>query len=344
MNKSALLEIGKTLSNLGKIEDTMAKFSQTLMSNIIVPYLSTVYDSHTSIEVKDNKLSLINTVVKADETNVINAIRMVLKFLITNLPQPLHVSLSSHLMQPLTMSLRLYWIEPSMLKDLNEMQSFDNETLSLRQLAEYIHESGWFGKDILLELLQSIPRLWIIRRKETALAKVRSVCSKTISSKIVAEKVELPISAESGAVDEKADHDWETDWPDDVNDEDKAGLKTNNHHAWSKSPEGLRNTKVTKLNLENKALLEPDTGTNEKGAVDDWDWDNEDTKSNASESQIPKQEFGREKELKGISENQKQNNEDVTRRVKYIITKIPDTLTEVIKRLIDDANQLSQPR
>lgn len=344
VNKSALLEIGKTLSNLGKVEDTMVKFSQNLMSNIIFPCLSRVSGPYIKVEVINNSLSLIKAAAKTDSTSVIDAIRMVLEFLITTLPQPLHISLSSHLMQPLAMSLRLHWIEPSMQKELNEMQLFDNETHSLRQLAEYIQENGWFGKDVLLELIKSIPRLWIIRRKETALANVRSVCSSNVGNKTVIEKIELQKPAERGGIDENANHDWETEWPDDANDEDEVGHKSNSHNTRSNSRNELRSAKATKLNHGSKTLSEPDSNINDKEAVDDWDWENEDAKSDASESQITKQRSNLKRPHKGISEKDNGNDESTTRHVKYTITKIPDTLAEAIKHLIDDANHLSQPR
>lgn len=344
VNKSALLDIGKTLSNLGKIEDTMAKFSQNLMSNIILPCLSRVSGPYTKVEVRNNSLSLIKATAKTDSTSVIDTIKMVLEFLIMTLPQPIHISLSSHLMQPLAMSLRLHWVEPSMHKELNEMQLFDDETYSLRQLAEYIQESGWFGKDVLLELIRSIPRLWIMRRKEAALANVRSVCSSNVSNKIMAEKDELQTPAERSGIDEKTDHDWETDWPDDANGEDEFGRKSNSHNPGSNFPNGLQNTKANKLNQGSKILSEHDNDVNEKEASDDWDWENEDAKSDASESQATTRRKTLKREHKGVIEKDNRHDERTIRHVKYTVTNIPDTLTEAIKHLIDDANHLSQPR
>ena len=344
VNKSILLEIGKTLSNLGKIEDAMAKFSQMLMSNIISPYLSREYGFHTNVEIRDNSLSLVETPVKTDTTNAIDTVRMVLKFLKVTLPQPLHVSISSYLLQPLSMSLRRCWLEPSMQKALNEMQLFDDETHSLRQLADYIDEIGWFGKDLLLELIKSIPRLWITRRKETALANVRSVCSGSVSSKFVAERVELHVLAERNAVDEKHDDDWESEWPDDANDDDKTGTKANNHNARSDLSDGVQGTKIAKRNGESKTVSEADSGTNEKETPDDWDWENEDTKNSTSEPQVLKQNIDHSRVLKGIRKNDVHSDEDMRRCVKYTITKIPDTLAEAIEQLIDDANYLSRPR
>ena len=241
-------------------------------------------------------------------------------------------------MQPITLSLRRYWLESSMQKSLEGMQLFDDEAQALRQLALDVDDFGWSGKDLLLELIKSIPRLWITRRKETALANVRSICLSNVSSRIAIDKQEPQKSGEEEFVNEMERNEWASEWPDEAVHEAKADSETKHNYARPGPSTRKQSDRIPKSPSRQDYPPEPEADTDERKATDDWDWRNEDAKSSILEPESSK-------DMKnGTNVKPDQIDQRSVRLVRCTITSVPDTLVEAIKRLAVDAGQLSQPR
>ena len=342
-NKSDLLETYETLLNLGKIDDVLSNLCQTVISQILIPCLSSKNGIGSDIEIRDNGLFLIRSKTKANQVNTACTLRKLVEFLNSNLPKNLQVSLSNHLMQPLKSAMTRYWLEPSMQKSLNEMKSFDDEAQALQQLAYAIDEFGWYGKDLLLELVKSIPRFWIIRRKEAALANVRTICIYNFEDRIETDKLEPQTSEGNEPMNEEEGNEWDSEWPDEQDQDTELEHKKIDVNlapqAQNQSGRGNQFPRI-EANAPHPGAVVSEIGE----SADDWDWENEDGNTNNSDPQTFKSLRKTIRGSNGTDMKLDQIDQGSTRLVRYTITGIPDRLSNAIEKLILDANQLSQPK
>ena len=149
--------------------------------------------------------------------SVISQIKAVIEYLNSNLPKNISSTFSGYLIQPLANELRTWWLESSMQTPLNKMGSFDEELEQLKQLARQLDQMNWQGKELLLELVKYVPRLWITRRKDATLATVRRICSNSTGKKSIVERtVAQNNPAANSATGQQED--WDSTWPDENDD------------------------------------------------------------------------------------------------------------------------------
>lgn len=289
-----------------------------------------------------------------------------IRFLSENLPADFAQPLSSVLMPKLTTLIRETWLDSAVPVSLDRMTEFRNAIALVHEFAEKITFLGWGGADNLNDWVESSPRLWVAKRRETALDSTRKQLSKGIGRTKGVERTETQTITEfikdvlpeelatKGEETVKLEDDWDVEWSDDEekgnedsgpggDDKDK-GKNTGrvgdtDGSTGSSSSLGRGSPKENNwtAGILNEATPEDDDG------ADAWGWgdeDEEDAPAEAVEEPAP------EPEKPEISEPQtrREVQREVTLTEKYTVSSMPEPVFDTIRHIIEDGVTLTRER
>ncbi|KFZ07668.1 hypothetical protein V501_06228 [Pseudogymnoascus sp. VKM F-4519 (FW-2642)] len=288
-----------------------------------------------------------------------------IRFLSESFPPDFAQPLSSVLMPKLTTLIRETWLDSAVPVSLDRMTDFRNSIALVHEFAETITVLGWGGADNLNDWVESSPRLWVAKRRETALDSTRRQLSKGIGRTKGVERTETQTITEfideelpGGAANEgketaKREDDWDVEWSDD---EDKANEdsapggdkgKAKEKNAGGES-DGEGNTRSSsslgrdspKENNWTAEVLKEAAPDDDDGA-DAWGWGDDDEEEEPAETQ---EEPAPMPEKPEISEPQarREVQREVTLTEKYTVSSMPEPVFDTIRHIIEDAVTLTR--
>lgn len=150
----------------------------------------------------------------------------IVHFISDNFPPEWAKSLSVILMPKLTTLVKETWLESSVPVSLEDMTNFRKTIAIVQVFAETITKLGWDGDSELHEWVESAPRLWVAKRRETSLDYIRRQLARGIGMTRQVERTETQIITESEEeqivpngegtqVDEGEGRGWDAAWSDD---------------------------------------------------------------------------------------------------------------------------------
>lgn len=352
ITKVALIVIGASLIDVHTIVTSLAELNllESKIDELCLGFSRIILTPRLSLG-PDNTLAAIS--VTADDIEVVGRrpdtdinilfqdLDTVIDYLSTRLPPTIAVPLSERIMPDLVTQLISNWLVPSVPPSLDGMQEFQKVLALVLKLADLVDSVGWRGKVELVDWVQQAPRVWLTKRREVSLNRVRVLLSKGLGKCKKVERIETQrLSAEDKMFqDNGMGDDWNDKWSDD---EDQKNINT-------KSPEkdeedasawGLDD------NLDSGVTAAEATGVKGDGAVDEteeaWGWgedENADTSVRpGSTAKHPKKSNGR------AQKPAKDSDRDVTLKELYSITALPASVLDIIKQVVSDAETLAQPR
>ncbi|OBT70515.1 hypothetical protein VE03_00141 [Pseudogymnoascus sp. 23342-1-I1] len=288
-----------------------------------------------------------------------------IRFLSESFPPDFAQPLSSVLMPKLTTLIRETWLDSAVPVSLDRMTDFRNAIALVHEFAETITSLGWGGADNLNDWVESSPRLWVAKRRETALDSTRRQLSKGIGKTKGVERTETQIITEvieeelpgghanEGKETAKREDDWNVEWSDDEvkakedstpggNDKGKAKEKNtgeSDSDGNTRSSSSLGRDSPKENNWTAGVLK--DAAPDEDDVADAWGWGDEDEEEAPVESE---KEPAPVIEKHEISEPQarREVQREVTLTEKYTVSSMPEPVFDTIKNIIEDGVTLTR--
>ncbi|KFZ08067.1 hypothetical protein V502_09561 [Pseudogymnoascus sp. VKM F-4520 (FW-2644)] len=290
-----------------------------------------------------------------------------IRFLSENFPPDFAQPLSSVLMPKLTTLIRETWLDSAVPVSLDRMTDFRNAIALVHEFAETITSLGWGGADNLNDWVESSPRLWVAKRRETALDSTRRQLSKGIGrtkgierteTQTITEVIEEELPgglANDGKETVKHEDNWDVEWSDDEdkgNEDsapgggDKGKAKEKNTGGGSDSEGNTRSSSSLgrdspKENNWTAGVLK-EAAPDEDDVADAWGWGDEDEEEAPAETE-EEPAPAPEPEKPEISEPQRREvQREVTLTEKYTVSSMPEPVFDTIKQIIEDGVTLTR--
>ncbi|KAF3915796.1 hypothetical protein ABW21_db0201010 [Orbilia brochopaga] len=247
--------------------------------------------------------------------------------------------------------------------DLDDFDEFEGILTETSDFEGYLSAKNWLGstRGELRDWVSRAPRIWLNRRRESALELLRTTFASGLGQRHRVERVEQA-KAVDGVLEEapkpidEADDHWDTNWDVEIDDE---GPEKKSEMAPSAPETSKQETHIPMdededvsgwgldddIDLDDEVVAENTAAKTEilptehdEGVDDnmDWSWGDEEDgkKKGASAAQNPN---GKLKETE-------KDVEDITLRETYSITSIPQEVINIILHTIQEAEKLSQPQ
>jgi len=334
------------MSKLQMLDDAVDRFSRDV-DHIIITASSSVRNDRGVAEFSIERDSIQASGCKTNATvsDFLENFRRVAEYFSTRLPPMVSTLLSQKLMPILIPRLTSDWLLPSVPVSLDGIQEFQEVLAQVLRLADQIGGLGWVGQDELVGWVESAPRIWLSKRKESALAATRNACYKGTSDKKSVERVETQVVSHDDVImggDQPKD-DWEAGWSDD---ETKGAKGVSDHQvadddvdasAW-----GLEDDETQS---DNKVDMSDANNSTPAGAdeAEAWGWGDDETEPQDAATPAARQTQESRPVVNGSKKLSKPSERELTLKETYTVTALPDAIVDLIVRIVSDAESLAQP-
>ncbi|KAF1815696.1 WD40 repeat-like protein [Eremomyces bilateralis CBS 781.70] len=334
-------------------DDLVSKLQHGLERSIIAARFGPENaDDSAVLSVDDNTLSVSTDGGAGGALAAIEDIKKLTRFLSSELPTQLSLSLSQKLVASLTSHLVSTWLQEAIPISLDEMNEFQQLLDQVLSLAEHLEGLGWSGNEELINWVETAPRSWLSKRKEAMLAAVRTSCYRGVRTRKTVERVETQLISHEDLMGPPPDqsNDWDAEWDNDGADADQQPAseptveeEDMDASAWGLEEEGQ--DQVEQKPDEDEKTENDDEGGDE---ADAWGWGEDDAEdattvkeSAPAKPAASKPPAGHVHGKEAVHENKA---EEITLRETYTVTAIPDEILQLIQEVVSDAETLSQER
>ncbi|KAJ1329711.1 protein transport protein DSL1/ZW10 [Microdochium nivale] len=172
-----------------EVDQRMALLWHAMDAALILPRTSARENQFPAIKLDNATLRLQG---QADRgiSSLFNDLSQVLTYLSNRLPKELLQSLSNVMMPDLIPRLISTWLDPAVPISLEDMHNFQSVTDTVREFCKTIGHLHFTGFSELQEWVESSPRIWLSKCRETALDSVRAKLSEGLGDPQKVERVE----------------------------------------------------------------------------------------------------------------------------------------------------------
>jgi centromere/kinetochore protein ZW10 len=335
------------LEHLGGLDVYIRRLKRDIEFALFNPRLSTKPGQHNIFQVKDGSISVSSTTSKPDTITTLDDIWIALDFLSTHLPKSVCEPLSQKLLPSLFETLTFSWLDQTVPVQIEQMPVFQQILDRVSRLAEQIDALNWSSTALLKDWVQSAPRTWLSKRRETALGAARSLLFSGLKDRKTVERVETQTVSKGDAIMggndvDEADDAWAADWEEDTPatkeiDTKRPGPTTNDDDddasAWDMD--------VDDADVKAKPSVPAASGEDEEDdAADAWGWgDDEQTTDNTSKPESPE----KTRKAQKTDQTTSSGDRELTLRETYTVTAVPDGMLEIVMQVVSDAETLTDP-
>ncbi|KAK6334062.1 hypothetical protein TWF696_002564 [Orbilia brochopaga] len=358
-------DLVKALERLGILKEKLDQLHHKITHILIFPRLDPESGANYqfSIDAEHTKIKLERRNVPDPTAGALYSdLRIIFGFLSERLGSSVS-QLLSKVLTPAVLNLLMGSYLPGCIPtDLDHFSEFEGVLTETTEFEGYLSAAGWLGRTRgeLKDWVSRAPRIWLNRRRESALDSLRKTFALGLGQRHRVERVERAKEVDGvleevpKPIDEADDH-WDTNWDVEI-DEDGPDKKSDVAPASKKPQQETQDAMdededVSGWGLDDDIDLDDETDTgntaakadvhtteSNEGADDnmDWGWGDEDDgkKKEASVSHNANgQPKGTENDIK-----------DITLRETYSITSIPQEVINIILHTIQEAEKLSQPQ
>lgn len=306
-----------------------------------------VEGSVQSLQVEDNEIKATKLLTDFTMQKLFSDMHLFVGFLYDQLPSSVSMPLSELLIPRLNSLLISHWLSLNLPTDVKAIQDLKDVLGLTIHFADTLDSYRWCGKDQLVSWANSIPQVWLNKRRGVSLDEVRRLLAEGLGESEAVERVETQMLSHGDDVfaDKRRDDDWNADWSDDEEADlvEKADLTSVEEQPEHGDEEGV-NAWGFDDDTNNDSLKEiadlSGTGNDE---ADAWGWKDEAENDEAAPPE-EKVQIGPEKSnVNGHPEAQGRPEKEITLKETYNITALPKQMFEVITQLIFDAEVLRSP-
>ena len=333
------------LTKLGLLNTKINDLFQGFDKIILAPRLTLGPDNTAAaVSIIADDIRITGRLPNADIKVLFEDIESIIDFLSTRLPPTIAAPLSELLMPSLTSQLISDWLLPSVPSSLDGMLEFQTILAHVLRLADVVDSVGWNGKPDLLDWVEQAPRIWLAKRRETSLDKVRILLSRGLGLVKQVERIETEVVAsEDDIVHGKGgENDWNAEWSDGEDNRKPTTSSSNKEEEDVASAWGLDDESEVNETAGQSAHVSGDNV--EDQAQDEWGWGDEKGQDG------PVQQKGTEVNRVAPRSNghashpPRQSQRELTLKEVYSITALPEAMLEVIVQVVSDAETLAQPK
>lgn len=298
----------------------------------------------SKLRVDGNRILLSGQSADGNFKALFSELDSAIAFLRARLPPSIVAPLSGLLMPGLVAKLISAQLSSAVPVDLNGMHNFQGVIDLVLRFAESLESYQWPGKGDLVAWTNGISRIWLDRRRDTSLDKIRKLLRSGLGETKIVERIETQVLSRDDRVFASGGggDDWDAEWSDDeIN-----GLpnRVANHESESAEEEDVSAWGLDDGANDDVQKSAHRTNTNEDDA-DAWGWGDEaELKDSTQVSQLAVLTKTKERKINGHPDASSHVEREVTLRETYNITALPEEILKIITQIVFDAEALSQTK
>lgn len=339
-------DIIRALLTLGLLEDSILSFCHEFEKLILTPRLQRPQGGTVhAVYVEDNAIRTTEGLTDLSMEKLFADMDSIVGFLHNNLPRQIMAPLAALLMPSMIQRLISNWLMFKVPIDVEGIISFQEVLNLLIQFAKTLGSYDWPGEEILVNWTKEIPDVWLGKRREVSLNKIRWLLIEGLGSSETVERIERHILSHQDDRGEKNCKEFRRE-----SEKSDEGENAGDSHP----PRGVEEDDVSAWGLD-EDTDEVSTKDNPQGNLalpdavdadaDAWGWgddkdDGEPSKSVQATSVDSKETIP----TNGSSKENERNSRPVTLKEMYNITSLPKKILQIITELISDAEKLRTPK
>ena len=272
----------------------------------------------------------------------------IVDFLHNRLPSSISTPLAALLIPNLTQHLISNWLSLEVPMDVKAIQTFESVLALVVQFASTLDSYNWPGKEILMRWTNEIPEVWLTKRRQTSLDKIRRLLVGGLGSIETVERVETQILSRQDGVfaGNGGEDDWNAEWSDEEGGRPEICPQPSNEKE--NNPEGEEEEDVSAWGLdedsdEDSTKNKPERSDPGDEGAEAWGWGDDNDEGEASKPTEPSPISPRKTKSNGLPEASQRNTREVTLKETYNITSLPKQIFKIITQVISDAETLRKP-
>ena len=328
--------VSGALSRLGLLRNAISTFCTNLENAILLPRLQWHPNGGArSIILDGDRLKVSESSTEPILQNLFDDISKVIRFLGKHLPPSVLRDASEILMPNLLSRLKSVWLSFAVPIDLEATEVLRSTIQSVMDFSNLLEKQKWPGKADLMDWVDDIPRLWLGRRRQQSLDRVKSLLAGRIRSARTVERVETQVVSTKEGIFTNAEtaKEWNAEWSDD---EESVQLNPGSHH-----PENTeRDEDVVAWGLDefNEGEAQPQEPESRDDCKEDaWGWGEEEVvgeRSQATKIALPDP---LKQESNGSFGTASSTSMEITLKETYNISSLPIELLAMITNTVVDA-------
>jgi len=333
------------MTRLHLFDNVVQQLCKDFESIILIPRLQVGANGTVcSLEIDDHNISTSGSSSDLSAQTLFSDIDLIIGFLRSQLPAPILEPLIAFLMPRLVSRLISTWLASAVPEELDGLEDFENTMSLVQHFSVKLDTCKWPGKQELRNWSESIPDIWLRKRQEISLDRVRDRLSQRLGAVENVERVETQaLSRNNGVFAGKGGgDDWDAGWSEE---ESTSPTKPSLPLDANKVAQGENEENVSAWGLDDeKDDANAREGEEIAGAADDdadaWGWGDE---NEGEEPKKPMQSIKpspKKPKSNGLPDVPPQAEREVTLKETYNITSLPKEILAIITQVVSDAERL----
>lgn len=135
------------------------------------------YGTSISLTYCQNSVGLGQEAADPTIQSLFNDLEATIRFLDTNLPKVIVKPFSLAMMSDLSVRIKEVWLDTAVPSSLDSMREYQKALAQVHDFAEVLRVLEWPGVDSFNDWVSNVPRIWLAKKRENALAWVRNSLS-----------------------------------------------------------------------------------------------------------------------------------------------------------------------
>jgi centromere/kinetochore protein ZW10 len=321
-----------------QLDKEAKQFWETLDELIMLPRSDLSSGTLRYIKVDGNTICTGAQTTDSTIKSLFIAMEDVIRFLVEHLPLEFRKPLSDVMMPELSARLKEFWLDTAVPASLDDMADYQKSLMQVHQFVERLQSLQWPGSEVFEDWISDAPKMWITKRRETALDWTRNQLGLGVGMRHPAKRVERrrvgrDESKKLASFGDKVTQDWDAAWGSEDEEmeeemvEEETLLLGRNRASLE---EHRRASEVT------ATIVEKPSEGDDDDAAEAWGWGDEDTVDgpNAQNASQPPQENSSHDQVNPETR-------EVTLSENYYISSIPQPVFETVAGIFNDAAKLT---
>lgn len=301
-----------------------------------------------ALHIEGHQIQISQELADLSIGNLFSDMNSLVGFLHNRLPSSLSAPLAAILIPNLTQRLISNWLSFEVPVDVEGIQPFRIVLALVVQFAATLDSYNWPGKEILMRWTDEIPEVWLTKRRQMSLDKIRRLLVGGLGSIETVERAETQILSRQDGVfaGNGGEGDWNAEWSDEEG--GRPDVVSQSFNAKDAKAEGEEEEDVSAWGLdedpeEDSTKSNPERSDPGDEGAEAWGWGDDNDEGEASRPTEPSPISPKKKKANGLPEASQRNRREVTLKETYNITSLPKQVFEIITQVISDAETLRKP-